>query len=369
MHPSLSTTDGQAAAGQDQSPTLLNLLTRQLFEGLIFLDDDRQVIFASGPAEMLLGSSPGGLLGRSADELFNRQDIELPPLSAGQTHRFVANSSPTPDGERPLAVTMTHLELENISYTAISLAALSDLDSWEQQLVLTDRLASIGLLTTSIAHELTNPLSIILTTCTNLEDMLQETEGLPRVARRYLSLIQSNGLRCVQLIDSLRSYAHSSPLRQEMQLGSLARHVVDLLAPDFENRKGFRLVVDAEESLPAVWCDPNQIMQVLINLLINARDAMGAAGGDITIQLRELADLNAVSLAVLDNGPGVDEADLPHLFKPFYTTKERGEGTGLGLFIVNEIVRQHDGWLRVHNRRDGTGRPLGAQFTAILPRP
>ncbi len=271
----------------------------------------------------------------------------------------------------------------------VSFISREELDRLNEALLHAQRLAGIGTLTASVAHELTNPISIITATCTNLLDELGEESISRDDLVRYIELIEHSAFRCARIVEVLRNYAHNVG-RQAGEGAAIAitspeavvQDALTMVEQQFRKQARVTVEVDLDPDLPTVFCDHHRITQVLINLLLNARDAMQPEGGVIRVrfwspdpalaaraQLPERpaangqngADLFAFS--VTDMGTGIDPAVLPRIFDPFFTTKPNGQGTGLGLFIAQGIIRQHGGDIWAENNPGG-----GATVTVVLPR-
>lgn len=232
-----------------------------------------------------------------------------------------------------------------------------------QALQHTQRLASIGTLTAGIAHELTNPINIITATCSNLINQLDDDTLTDEDLRHYAEMIENSAWRCARLIRTLRQYTYLNG--QEIapcDLNKLVDSAMVLVSYEFERNYNITFELDLAEDLNLVPGDQNQLVQVLINLLINARDALPPAGGYIRIATGRMNEEAAQFVSVSDNGRGINRALLPRIFEPFVTDKPPEEGTGLGLSIATEIVVGHGGRLEAYNNEDG-----GATFTMILP--
>jgi two-component system, NtrC family, sensor kinase len=269
-------------------------------------------------------------------------------------------------GGRPLAaaVTVTPIHTPTSDGRLLSITALPDLNQLHRSLFNTQRLAGIGVIAASVAHELNNPLSIITATCNNLlSQIADETLGQDELLH-YVQMIDHSAWRCARLVQTLRSYAHSErPQRLEVDLNKIIEDALTLVAYQF--RRQFNLEIETELSLrlEPIVCDPNQITQVLMNLLMNARDAAQGRGGGVIRIKSWLAERGAaVAFSVRDQGTGIPAEIIGRLFDPFFTTKAAGEGTGLGLSIAAGIVEQHGGRIEAQNNPEG-----GATFTVILP--
>lgn len=227
----------------------------------------------------------------------------------------------------------------------------------------TQRLAGIGTLTAGIAHELTNPINIITATCSNLINQLDDETLTDEDLRHYAEMIEHSAWRCARLIRTLRQYTYLNG--QEIRpcdLNKLIESAMVLISYEFERNYNVNFELDFAEDLNPVPCDRNQLVQVLINLLINARDAMPPEGGVIRLATGRMADEAGQFISVSDTGHGIDAELLPRIFEPFVTGKPPEEGTGLGLAIAAEIVEGHGGRLEARNNAAG-----GATFTMFLP--
>lgn len=245
------------------------------------------------------------------------------------------------------------------------------------QLTHADRLKTIGLLSAGVAHEINNPASYIsvnLQTIAGHWPLVSEyLKDLPvssaagEKARAVLAEMpymlremQNGVMRIKKITDGLRAYTRAETgARRAMDVNACAEEALKLCGVRFPQKVNIvkRLAAD----LPPVDASDGQLEQVLINLLLNAADALESGEhGEITLQTA--ADGDAVVLYVRDNGPGIRENDLRKLFKAFYTTKETGKGTGLGLFISQSIIEGNGGTISASNRPSG-----GAEFVVKLP--
>jgi PAS domain S-box-containing protein len=207
-----------------------------------------------------------------------------------------------------------------------------------------EKLAALGRMVAGAAHELNNPLAVILGLT-----QLQLEEALPPASRRDLEGIERAALRAAAIIEQLRLFAHPQPLvPQSLDLGALAEAALERLRTPIE-AAGVRLVREFACPPLLVAGEPHQLEQVLVNLLQNAVQAVAAnpPGTPRTITLRGWHAGELVHLAVCDTGPGISAAHKDRLFEPFFTTREVGQGMGLGLALAHALVQQHGGTLRV----------------------
>lgn len=226
----------------------------------------------------------------------------------------------------------------------------------QAQLVAADKLASVGRLAAGVAHEINNPLTGVLT----YASFLLKRIGDDSASREDLEVIVRETKRCREIVRNLLDYARvTPPHRQRVMLDDIVRHAAGIVQNQLAlHRASLRLEL-AGDLLP-VWADGNQMEQVLVNLLVNAADALGDAGGEITLRTRR-DDGGGVAIDVEDTGCGIPAADVPRLFEPFFTTKG-SHGTGLGLAVTWSIVTRHRGTIEVHSE---PGR--GSRFTVRLP--
>jgi signal transduction histidine kinase len=226
------------------------------------------------------------------------------------------------------------------------------------QLLQSERLALVGRLLASVSHELNNPLQTIQYGLFVLRD-----EGdLPSQTKQDLEIMIGEAERMAALIERLRSaYRPVHPKDfQSISLNDLVEDVYTLINTHLRHNE-ITFAFIPEPDLPNVWGMPDQIRQVMLNLLLNAIEAMKAGGG-LTVETRFLSEQNEVLLMVKDTGPGIDPELLPQIFDAFITDKETG--TGLGLTITRDIIQQHHGRIAAENDPYGEA---GAIFKIWLP--
>ena len=275
--------------------------------------------------------------------------------AAHETHaRITLARVLTDDGPRAIAVLNDATELKTL----------------EAQFVQSQKMQAIGQLAGGIAHDFNNILTAISGYC----DLIRMRESADDADREDLNRISENTQRAAAIVNQLLAFSRKQKLEPQpidlLATFSDLTHLLQQLAGPQA-----RIRYEHDTDLAPIRGDARQIGQVLMNLVINARDAMGDAGGEVSIAARNVLlsqskDMGAVHvppgryvvIEVADQGPGVPRHVLPHIFEPFYTTKEQGKGTGLGLSTVYGIVKQSAGYVFAANRPDG-----GAVFSLWFP--
>lgn len=228
------------------------------------------------------------------------------------------------------------------------------------QLVHSERLATIGTIASAIAHEIKNPLFYI----SGNSELIAEYMEAGRFDKVYdnLQKISDGVKRISKLIDGLNNYARKEA--GDMQICSVKEIVKDAVVILSHRFRQVNTVIHYD-TIPDhinIRCDFQKMSQVFVNLLNNAVDALSCQPeGLITVTASE--ENNTVTIKVRDNGPGIPESEKDKIFAPYITSKEKGHGTGLGLFIVNRIISDHNGTITL------TGTHQGAEFTIMLPAP
>jgi two-component system NtrC family sensor kinase len=227
-----------------------------------------------------------------------------------------------------------------------------------------EKMASLGKMAAVVAHEVNNPLSGILTYAKLLRKWVAngQVEHEKRdEAMQSLELIAAESRRCGELIKNLLSLSRTAPMNvQSTDLHQVIDRCLLLVRHQLE-LTGIELQLKLDDDLPRVPCDPEQIEQVLLALIMNAVDAM-PHGGNLWIETRLNHDESQIDIQVRDDGSGIAPDVLPQIFEPFMTTKESGRGVGLGLAISRGIVERHNGRIQVESELG-----QGTTFTVTLP--
>ena len=235
-----------------------------------------------------------------------------------------------------------------------------------QQLLHAEKMAALGQTISGVAHELNNPLATILGWAERLAG-----KTLDETARRGVDVIRSESERASRIVRTLLTFARKrQSTRRMVAVNDVVRETLTLRSYD-QRARNISVVTDLAADMPQIFADGHQIQQVLLNLVINAEQAMLSAHGrgSLVVCTRHEADRNAVVLQVTDDGPGVPVDVENKIFDPFFTTKEAGQGTGLGLSVAHAIVHEHGGRIRVAPPAPmPDGRPSrGASFVVELP--
>lgn len=262
---------------------------------------------------------------------------------------------------------------EILSISAAFNHMLRELDLRQKSVMRSERLASLGTMLSGVAHELNNPLSNISTSCQILQEEVGESDAATQAM--YLAQIDQQTERARNIVRSLLDFSRERPFRKEaIPLRPLVAQTVGFVRGEVSAKSLVELSIPEDLIVSA---DAQRLQQVFVNLIRNAMQTLGPGGRiDISAQLVNASEPPAgialgegcktagkmVEIRVADNGPGVAPDILPRLFDPFFTTREVGHGMGLGLFVVYEIVDEHDGCIAVESTPG-----QGATFCIRLP--
>ncbi len=228
----------------------------------------------------------------------------------------------------------------------------------QQALYQSEKMATVGHLAAGVAHEVNNPLGVVLMYAHLLLDECEKGSPL----HEDLIMIVKQADRCKKIVSGLLDFARENKLaRHPTNIGEM----VDDIRRAVKLPESIQLVVEHELDVSIANIDQDQIIQVLTNLVNNAAAAMKAEG---TITMRTSGDAKTAVITVADNGVGISQENLKRIFDPFFTTKPMGEGTGLGLAVAYGIIEMHGGDIDVKTNDDPTVGPTGTSFTITLPR-
>jgi len=232
-----------------------------------------------------------------------------------------------------------------------------DLEKSQEQLVQSERLASIGQLAAGVAHQVNNPLGgILLHAHLLLEDLRRDDPQMPRV-----ETIVKEADRCKEIVGGLLNFARQSrPNFVDYPINKIVENVLEYASKEGK-LSAIEVKAQLDPSLPPAYVDPHQLTQAFENIVNNAIEAM-PEGGELSVSTRNLPAERMVEVTIADTGCGIPEEHLPKLFTPFFSTKEMGKGTGLGLAIAYGIIKTHKGSIDVKSE---FGK--GTVFTLRIP--
>ncbi len=317
-------------------------VVESMADGLLSVDAQGRITTSNPRACDLLALSRAELEGRMFAAVFGRTPLGLGdvlthnhPLAEREIEWVVSGG-----GAVPLAVSATPLRGDHGEGlgAVVLLRDLRTLKALQQRVERTERLAALGRLAAGVAHEIRNPLGAIR----GLVQYFQATWKETPEQRTYLDVMVREIDRLNRVVSDLVEFARPRELQREPHdLLEVVRHAVTLLEADVR-AKGIHIVHDLDETLPPLLIDRDLLLQALLNILLNAIEAM-EPGGVLTVRLGSSA--GAVELAIQDTGCGISREHLGRLFDPFFTTKR--QGTGLGLAIAHSVIQAHDGELVV----------------------
>jgi len=352
----------------DESETRYRGLFEQAPEPILICDWDGRVLDSNRAASSLYGISSRRLLSQSLESLagLDREKRRALTTTLHRSRRAeVEARGRRPDGTTfPVLLHLAVTAFRGEERLLVQLRDMTETERMQAELLQAQKMEALGQLISGVAHELNNPLSAIIA----FAQLLRTDERLPPDLVHDADLLVQEADRTRRIVQNLLDFARQrTPDRQPTELGPLIERTLELHAYALRaGRIEIRLLLPTD--LPAAWVDAAQIQQVLLNLTLNAIQAIrgGQPSGTIIISARADAGSEpsapVVRLRVEDDGPGVAENVRPHLFEPFFTTKEVGQGTGLGLSVSYGIVATHGGKLWFEPAAAG-----GAVFILELP--
>ncbi|HEV7733278.1 MAG TPA: ATP-binding protein [Candidatus Binatia bacterium] len=325
---------------------------------------DGLVFVANQVAERLLGWQRTALEGRPLVDVH-------PPAERGRAEQLLrtalAQGHATRDdlhlmhrdGRRiPVITTAGFIEYGDRHWLQLMCVDISDRERLESQLIQSEKMAAIGQLAAGIAHELRNPLAIVMNALYDLRQVLGSDNA---EITEDLHIAEEEITRAQAIIKNLLEFSRESGGEIErVDVNDLLSRTVQLMQKYLQNN-GVRVTVDLG-TVPTCVSNSNAMRQILLNLVTNAVQAM-PQGGELTLRT-ERVDGDRVRLEVRDTGVGIPSASLTDIFNPFYTTKAPGQGTGLGLSVVHSILQRYRGEIRVASQVG-----VGTTFTIELPCP
>jgi len=344
---------------------------RKIFEA------SRDIILSADRTGRVLDLNPAGfkLLGLNTENGIN--DLRLPACFHDpsdwnrlamqvESQGFIPSTEidlNTADGSRRRVVlSASPAAEENASDGAAIYFLIKDIEDQRQmreQMTQADKLASIGELSAGIAHEINNPLGIIL----GFTQLMLRHQDRETSLFTDLKTIEKHTRHCKTIVEDLLNFARTSPPKKE--LWDIHAIIDDVLQFVQQHGKPADIQIERiyDHPIAPLLMDEKKIKQVLINLIMNAKHAVGDQG-IIRVRTRKDTGASKAIIQVSDNGCGIEKKNIPRIFDPFFTTKPTGEGTGLGLSVSYGIIRNHGGDIYVESQKD-----RGATFTVELPIP
>ena len=335
-------------------------------EGVLLLNADHRLVLANPVAREFLPLLAQMTEEKDITRLGNQPLVDLlQPEADGPIWQEIAISRP----ERIFEVGGRAVRSEGrVGGWVLVVRDVTDERRHQEYVQTQDRLATVGQLAAGIAHDFNNIMAII----SLYSETLERDPDLPK-RKEYLGTIKKQARHAASLIGQILDFSRSATVeRSPLDLTPFLKEAVKLLKRTMPET--IHLTLRMKDEVCRVQGDPTRLQQAIMNLAVNARDAM-PGGGELTIHLDHvqvapdrqppvpnMAPGRWVRLTVADTGAGIPAGDLPHIFEPFYTTKKRGEGTGLGLAQVYGIVKQHGGEIAVDSQEG-----QGTTFTIYLP--
>jgi two-component system, NtrC family, sensor kinase len=299
------------------------------------------------PAVPQPGKRIGGARERPLQRTIGELEAELDQerhLSAAKTRLLEANIGELNDVYAALREKLTELRLRG-----------EKIKAFEEGLVRANKLAALGELAGSIAHEIKNPLIAI----EGFAERIGKTDDRERIAR-YAKTIGKEAQRLSKVLINLLDFSRmNEPKREVLDVNDLVDDTVLFMEHHLTRFRNVRLTVEKGQGLPRINADRIQIQQILVNIIMNAAQAMPEGG---TIAVTTASEDGLAGISVADSGPGIRPEDIGKIFEPFFTTKMRGEGTGLGLPLCKRLIEANKGTIEVESR---VGK--GATFRLLIP--
>ncbi len=354
----------------------LNLILENVANPIVVTDAAGQIILMNQPAERLL--QPNDPLPTSRSATSYRANTKLSSflsqlgLDASQVRRGEIELTDPETGEQlTMSVTATEVRDAHGTVTAV-VAVLQDLTqirelerrTLQQQLFESEKLAALGRLAATVAHEINNPLEAIL----NSLYLIVSHTPADDPNRRFLEIASHEAKRVSEIIRQMLGFYRTGGALVSVDVNEILDETISLLERQIRGHH-IKLELGLERDLPRAMASPDQLRQVFMNLILNAQEAM-PNGGTLSVTTRvsrgsdgDFPPARHVLIQIRDSGVGIAEEHLPHIFEPFYSTKREARGTGLGLWVSMGIIQNFGGQLRVRSRVGS-----GTTFTvALLP--
>ncbi len=352
---------------------------RSLFEnatdGIIVMDKNSIILNANDRAcemhgftrESLVGAHIKLLVGDSDSDTISRKTRRI---LDGESLVFEAKNNRKDGTSIDVEISSKAISIGNELFIQSFYRDITEKQKFQQHLLQSQKMESVGVLAGGIAHDFNNILTAIL----GHTDLIRRFSVLDEKAARSLNVIEDASRRAGRMISKLLGFARKSKFeRTPINLNDVVYETIKLLEQVID--KSINLSVELDNRLPLIQGDVNQMEQVIMNFIVNARDAMPKTGGRIVIRTQSRTVVKGmpdvppyvppgeyVQISVSDTGTGIPDDIVHKIFEPFFTTKEQGKGTGLGLSMVYGAIKDHEGYLSVQSTLG-----VGSVFTVYLP--
>jgi len=339
---------------QKQWMSLMDAITDYIF----VLDDKQALVKVNRTFASAIGKHPRELVGKQIGDVF---DLEIPrqEVLRSVSDEGIPRIYEKKIGEEIYQISIFLLQEENRPLTIHVMKNITEVRRLKDQLYYADKLASIGLLVSGVAHEINNPLTGTIA-YTELLAMKVTDEGVLVELKKILDSAE----RCKKIVNNLLTFSRQRmPSKSLESINDIIDRAIDLRI--YWLKSNNIEIVREYDPVSTVFVDAQQIQQVMLNLLLNAEQALvdtGRANPRIRFVTRSDKTNRRLVIEVIDNGPGIPSSVASKIFDPFYTTKSVGIGTGLGLSISHGIIAEHGGTIRFENAKGG-----GAAFIIELP--
>jgi PAS domain S-box-containing protein len=346
-----------------KSEQLYSTLVEKSNDGIVIIDKGL-LKFANSKMTDITGYTSEALTGRRFIDLISNEYKEF--VSDDFQRRTTGNYLPdkyettmiSKEGKKIFVeISLNTIELEKKTVVIAIIRDITMRKMVQEQLITTDRLASIGELAAGVAHELSNPLTSVM----GYTQLLLE-QNVPSAVKKDLEIVNSEARRAADVTKNLLMFARRyAPEKQLINVNDLIEKVLEIRSYE-QKINNIKVTRDLAPDIKPVIGDPSQLQQVFINIIINAEYSMTKAhhGGILKVTTKNIEDYVRISFA--DDGTGIPSKDIPRIFDPFFTTKDLVRGTGLGLSICHGIIIRHNG--RIYAESD-SGQ--GATFIIELP--
>jgi PAS domain S-box-containing protein len=317
-----------------------------------------------------LHKSPRDILGKPLESVFGPTNRELLEKTVSDVFELFSSKQVTcslnvDDTERWLSLNFCCLVDDGGDVYAVLGIARDVTESvrMEEKMRQTEKLAAMGTMVAGVAHEINNPLTVIL----GFSDILKEKFPADSETHELLSLIEKQGNKARRVVDGLLSFTRTSEGRQEaVDINDAMEDILNLIKNNLFVKQ-ITVVRELSSGLPPVYAQHDELKQIFLNLVINAEHAMKDKGGTLTVSTRQTQGGGGVEVRFSDTGCGIDKKHRLKIFDPLFTTKEVGEGTGLGLSVSFGIITKYGGTITFETRTTEESVKTGTTFIVTLP--